>query len=201
MVQTGGTAAPGFPITSCKLYQVGCTGRREGQHEALYQPLGAMAFGRTRGTAGRWVWWDQAFPHVCQRRPCAPAHVAAVAPALLLCSPLVCICLRPPAPMRPLGVARAHMPPAPRPPRPPPLSQGNGELLFNGVHQVQDKGYAFVEFRSVEEASNAMALDGVKFRDAYLKVGSCGGAADSCLGLVPAWWLSRRLQARAPQGG
>ena len=23
MVQTGGTAAPGFPITSCKLYQVG----------------------------------------------------------------------------------------------------------------------------------------------------------------------------------
>lgn len=60
--------------------------------------------------------------------------------------------------------------PAPRP-RPPPLLQGNGDLLFNGVHQVQDKGYAFVEFRSVEEASNAMALDGVKFRDAYLKVG------------------------------
>ncbi|PSC72366.1 splicing factor U2AF 50 kDa subunit [Micractinium conductrix] len=51
------------------------------------------------------------------------------------------------------------------------LYQGNGELLFNnGVHQVQDKGYAFVEFRSVEEASNAMALDGVKFRDAYLKI-------------------------------
>lgn len=45
-------------------------------------------------------------------------------------------------------------------------------MLFNGVHQVQDKGYAFVEFRSVEEASNAMALDGVKFRDAYLKVGA-----------------------------
>jgi hypothetical protein len=38
------------------------------------------------------------------------------------------------------------------------------------VHQVAEKGYAFVEFRSVEEASNAMALDGVKFRDAYLKV-------------------------------
>lgn len=51
--------------------------------------------------------------------------------------------------------------------------QGNGELLFNGgggVHSMQDKGYAFVEFRSVEEASNAMALDGVKLRDAYLKV-------------------------------
>ncbi|PRW45747.1 chorismate lyase isoform B [Chlorella sorokiniana] len=50
------------------------------------------------------------------------------------------------------------------------LYQGNGDLLFNGVHQVQDKGYAFVEFRSVEEASNAMALDGVKFRDAFLKI-------------------------------
>ncbi|KAL4853943.1 Splicing factor U2af large subunit A [Chlorella vulgaris] len=51
------------------------------------------------------------------------------------------------------------------------LYQGNGDLLFNGVHQqAQEKGYAFVEFRSVEEASNAMALDGVKFRDAYLKV-------------------------------
>lgn len=50
------------------------------------------------------------------------------------------------------------------------LYQGNGDLLFNGVHQVQDKGYAFVEFRSVEEASNAMALDGVKFHDAYLKI-------------------------------
>lgn len=53
------------------------------------------------------------------------------------------------------------------------LYQGNGELLFanhSGHHQVQDKGYAFVEFRSVEEASNAMALDGVKFRDAYLKI-------------------------------
>ncbi|EFN54687.1 hypothetical protein CHLNCDRAFT_53018 [Chlorella variabilis] len=47
---------------------------------------------------------------------------------------------------------------------------GNGDLLFNGMHQVQDKGYAFVEFRSVEEASNAMALDGVKFHDSYLKL-------------------------------
>lgn len=65
------------------------------------------------------------------------------------------------------------------------LYQGNGDLLFNhqgGVHGhgphgggsghggPGDKGYAFVEFRSVEEASNAMALDGVKFRDAYLKI-------------------------------
>ncbi len=34
----------------------------------------------------------------------------------------------------------------------------------------QDKSYAFVEFRSVEEASNCMALDGVRFKDSYLKV-------------------------------
>lgn len=38
-----------------------------------------------------------------------------------------------------------------------------------------EKSYAFVEFRSVEEASNAMALDGVNFRDSYLKVGGGGG--------------------------
>jgi hypothetical protein len=62
--------------------------------------------------------------------------------------------------------------------------QGNGDLLFNGVHQqAQEKGYAFVEFRSVEEASNAMALDGVKFRDACLKVslgwGGCGAGSGS----------------------
>ncbi|KAG2424492.1 hypothetical protein HYH02_015164 [Chlamydomonas schloesseri] len=33
-----------------------------------------------------------------------------------------------------------------------------------------DKHYAFIELRSVEEASNAMAFDGVAFRNAYLKV-------------------------------
>jgi hypothetical protein len=33
-----------------------------------------------------------------------------------------------------------------------------------------DKHYAFIEFRSVEEASNAMAFDGVAFKNAYLKV-------------------------------
>lgn len=36
--------------------------------------------------------------------------------------------------------------------------------------QVQDRSYAFIEFRSVEEASNAMALDGVLFRDNYIKI-------------------------------
>ncbi len=34
-----------------------------------------------------------------------------------------------------------------------------------------DKSYAFLEFRSVEEASNCMAFDGVAFRDSYLRVG------------------------------
>ncbi|GIL64359.1 hypothetical protein Vafri_18335, partial [Volvox africanus] len=33
-----------------------------------------------------------------------------------------------------------------------------------------DKHYAFIELRSVEEASNAMAFDGVAFKNAYLKV-------------------------------
>lgn len=45
-------------------------------------------------------------------------------------------------------------PPPPSDPPPPP----------------QEKSYAFVEMRSVEEASNAMALDGVRFRDSFLKV-------------------------------
>jgi len=35
---------------------------------------------------------------------------------------------------------------------------------------LQDKAYAFLEFRSIEEASNCMALDGVKFQGNYLKV-------------------------------
>lgn len=36
----------------------------------------------------------------------------------------------------------------------------------------QDKNYAFVEFRSVEEASNCMAFDGLAFKDGYLRVRS-----------------------------
>ena len=35
---------------------------------------------------------------------------------------------------------------------------------------MQDKNYAFLEFRSVEEASNCMALDGVMFDNVYLRV-------------------------------
>lgn len=33
-----------------------------------------------------------------------------------------------------------------------------------------EKLYAFLEFRSVEEASNCMAFDGVAFKDSYLRV-------------------------------
>ena len=33
-----------------------------------------------------------------------------------------------------------------------------------------DKSYAFLEFRSVEEATNCMAFDGAGFKDSYLRV-------------------------------
>ncbi len=33
-----------------------------------------------------------------------------------------------------------------------------------------DKSYAFLEFRSVEEATNCMAFDGAGFKDTYLRV-------------------------------
>lgn len=118
---------------------------------------------------------------------------------------------------------RARRPPAPptrrpaapaAPPAPACAPQGNGDLLFGQgpggasghpahphVTSVQDKGYAFVEFRSVEEASNAMALDGVKFRDAYLKVmrwvgwggGGCAKAAAGCAkAAAGCYWLCWR---------
>ena len=35
---------------------------------------------------------------------------------------------------------------------------------------LQDKNYAFLEFRSAEEASNCMAFDGVVFNHTYLRV-------------------------------
>ena len=40
---------------------------------------------------------------------------------------------------------------------------------------LQDKAYAFLEFRTVEEASNAMAFDGMVLDGSYLKVGSSFG--------------------------
>lgn len=38
-----------------------------------------------------------------------------------------------------------------------------------------EKNYAFLEFRSVEETSNATAFDGVAFKDSYLKVRAAAG--------------------------
>ena len=51
------------------------------------------------------------------------------------------------------------------------VSPGSGVL---SCKITSDKGYAFLEMRSVEEASNAMALDGIQFKDTNLKV-SAGG--------------------------
>jgi hypothetical protein len=48
-------------------------------------------------------------------------------------------------------------------------------VLCHAVSPLQS--YAFLEMRSVEEASNAMAFDGVVFQDTNLKV--CGGAVDT----------------------
>ena len=42
---------------------------------------------------------------------------------------------------------------------------------FRSIADLQDKNYAFLEFRSVEEASNCMAFDGVVFNNTYLRVG------------------------------
>lgn len=41
---------------------------------------------------------------------------------------------------------------------------------FRCIAGLQDKNYAFLEFRSVEEASNCMAFDGVVFNNTYLRV-------------------------------
>lgn len=38
------------------------------------------------------------------------------------------------------------------------------------VKITPEKGFGFVEFRSVEETSNAMAFDGVAYKDTYLKI-------------------------------
>ena len=40
-----------------------------------------------------------------------------------------------------------------------------------GCKLYPDKNYAFMEFRTVEEASNCMALDGVAYGDSHLRVG------------------------------
>ena len=43
-----------------------------------------------------------------------------------------------------------------------------------------DKNYAFLEFRSVEEATNCMAFDGAGFKDSYLRVRHCQAQTIRC---------------------
>lgn len=55
------------------------------------------------------------------------------------------------------------------------LMSKTGALASPGVAVLSvqlkpEKGFAFVEFRSVEETSNAMIFDGVAYRDSYLKI-------------------------------
>ena len=60
-----------------------------------------------------------------------------------------------------------------------------------------DKSYAFLEFRSVEEASNCMAFDGVAYKDSYLRVGfccACHTLANACAVLQK--WASKSLLSR-----
>ncbi|KAJ0888788.1 putative RNA recognition motif domain, nucleotide-binding alpha-beta plait domain superfamily [Helianthus annuus] len=51
---------------------------------------------------------------------------------------------------------------------------GPGDAVVD-VHINHEKKFAFVEMRSVEEASNAMALDGIIFEGAPVKPSSAGG--------------------------
>lgn len=46
--------------------------------------------------------------------------------------------------------------------------------VVTSCYMNMEKRFAFVEFRSIEEATNALALDGVQFRGEQLKV--CTGA-------------------------
>ena len=46
-----------------------------------------------------------------------------------------------------------------------------GNVEYSGLYLIlQGKNYAFLEFRSVEEASNCMAFDGLIFNGTYLRV-------------------------------
>lgn len=47
----------------------------------------------------------------------------------------------------------------------------NPRVLAACVCPLQEKSFAFIELRSVEETSNALSLDGVAFKDGHLKVG------------------------------
>lgn len=43
-------------------------------------------------------------------------------------------------------------------------------VIVTSVHMRRDKNYAFVEFRSPDEATNAMGMDGITFEGQQLKV-------------------------------
>ena len=47
------------------------------------------------------------------------------------------------------------------------VSQG---FPITGCKLYPEKNYAFLEFRTVEESSNCMALDGAAFKDSHLRV-------------------------------
>lgn len=49
-------------------------------------------------------------------------------------------------------------------------NDSNSQQMNGPSQQLQDKSYAFIEFRSIEEASNCMAFDGVKFAEGFLKI-------------------------------
>ena len=46
--------------------------------------------------------------------------------------------------------------------------------VVTSCYMNMEKRFAFVEFRSIEEATNALALDGVQFRGEQLKVCAVG---------------------------
>jgi len=57
---------------------------------------------------------------------------------------------------------------------------------INSCKLYPEKNFAFLEFRSVEEASNCMAFDGIAFRECYLKIRRPNNyEADVCIMLGP----------------
>ena len=59
---------------------------------------------------------------------------------------------------------------------------------INHVRINQDKSFAFVELRSVEEATNATALNGIRFKGSVLKVRQGTTAKDEYMLLLMEVW-------------
>jgi hypothetical protein len=83
------------------------------------------------------------------------------------------------------------------PARPRPLRRGAPTPAPTRNSPALPQGYAFLELRTAEEASNAMAFDGVKFKDANLKVGPAP-AGGLLLGLLLRAACCGALRAAAP---